>query len=236
MINENKLDLQQMQNYFEGQMGKIRTISDLQLSERDYKTLSVKLKSLSFFSGSENDMDNFMLSIVVYCVYSLIYNEGIDDFETMIWSVINHNQYIERLKLRTHLDTFEEYGINTFGISGTSYEARCKNLTAKHAGVPNCEKNAYYDLISCYLEYNDVERMSNEIFEQLPPKTIHIFEMMDDNVRNSIFLETRIIIQEVLCGKFTRKEIIERHEKVSLNLVDYCLFWNENNKLKRRYR
>ena len=63
MSDGNKINLLQMQKYFEGQMERIRTISDLELSENDFKSLGVKLRSLCFFTGSENDIEDFMLSI-----------------------------------------------------------------------------------------------------------------------------------------------------------------------------
>ena len=82
MNNSGKINLLQMQKYFEGQMKSVRTISDLELSENDYRSLSTRLKSLCFFTGSENDIEDFMLSIVVHSAYSLIYGEVGKSFET----------------------------------------------------------------------------------------------------------------------------------------------------------
>ena len=81
MSYTNKVNLLQMQRYFEGQVDKIRVISDLKLSENEYRSLGVRLKSLSFFDGSEKDIEEYMLSILVYCTYSLIYGDIGTSFE-----------------------------------------------------------------------------------------------------------------------------------------------------------
>lgn len=235
MNNGSKINLLQMQDYFEGQIDKIRTISDLELSENDYRSLGAKLKSLCFFTGSENDIEEYMLSIVVYSTYSLIYGSDFGNFDSIIWMILNKSQYLERMHLRMYKDVFHIYGINIYDITADDYMEKCQRLTARHAGVPNSEKYNYYELISRYLDSNDVEVLYSEIYEKLPYRTKYIFNLLDEEMRKHLLLESRMMVNDVVDGVYNRFELMDKYQDLSISLIDRCFIWNENNKQRIRF-
>lgn len=235
MSDSNKINLLQMQNYFEGQTDSIRTIKDLELSENDYRSLGLKLKSLCFFAGSENDIEDYMLSIVVYSTYSLIYGSEYGNFESIIWMILNKSQYMERMHLRMYKNVFDIYGLSSFGIIEDDLMLCCQRLTARHAGVPNSEKTEYFDLISNHLECNEVKTMYEEIYENLPYRTHFIFSLLDENTRNRILMDSRMLINDVIGGTLNYYELLDKYADLSISMVDRCLMWGENYRQKIRY-
>lgn len=231
-----KINLQQMQKYFEGQMNRVRIISDLELSENDFKSLSARLKSLCFFTGSENDIEDFMLSIAVYSSYSLIYGDVGADFNSIIWMVLNNSQYMERLHLRMLKDVYHIYGLSTYDIDHPDLTECCRELVARHAGIPNCEKNAVFDIISEYLGVIDIAYMQREIYNRLPDRSRYILGMLSEEQRGKLILDMRMLVGDVMDRPAARQEFIARYPQLSYSLIDRCMIWNENNSQRIRYR
>ena len=229
MSSGSKINLLQMQNYFEEQIDKVRIISDLELSENDYRSLSAKLKAFSFFTGSENDIEDYILSIVIHSVYTLIYGNDSNDFDSVIHMFLNKSQYAERMRLVMFRDAFYSYNMNTFEITDSDLRSLCQKIAARHAGVPNSDKKAFYDLISGYLECTEVGKLYESIYEQLPKRTRFIFDLMDEDMRREVLFEARAMISEVVDGILTRNELMQKYNMLSISLIDRCIMWNEDN-------
>lgn len=233
MRSNSKVNLLQMQRYFEGQMDKIRVISDLKLSENEYRSLGVKLKSLSFFLGSENDMEDYMLSIVVYSTYSLIYGTVDTDFEDIFWSVIPENQYMKRMYLRMYKDVFYTYGISIYDVPRIDFLPRCRHLTARHAGVPDSEKSEYYQML-CNSSISDEEHIYGELRDKLPRRTRCIFDMMDEVSRAKLLKDSKQLVQDVLNydDTSTHSALIDKYPELDLNLIVDCIMWGFDKDMK----
>ena len=231
MADGSKMNLIQMQNYFEDRINSIRTLSDLELSLNDYKSLGTKLKSLTFFTGSENNISEIMLSVVVYSTYSLIYWDGKTGIDDIFNIVLSDSQYLERLHLKLFEDAFYEYGLNNYGYDYGDLKDRCIRLIARHAGVPDDEKEEYFDLISRYLECRDVAEMEDEIFDALPYKTKFIFSQLDKASRLCMFMDSRNLIYDVLHGEMSRTDLLKAFPDTSISLIDHCIYWAEKQKI-----
>ncbi|MBQ8317555.1 MAG: hypothetical protein IJX85_04395 [Lachnospiraceae bacterium] len=232
MRSNSKVNLLQMQGYFEGQMDKIRVISDLKLSENEYRSLGVKLKSLSFFVGSENDIEDYMLSILVYSTYSLIYGAVDTDFEDIFWSVIPENQYMKRMYLRMYKDVFYTYGISTYDVPRIDFLPRCKYLTARHAGIPDCDKSEYYRILSN--SSSDEGHIYEEIRDKLPTRTRNILDMMDEVSRYKLLKDSKQLVQDVLDidSLPTHSALIDKYPELDLNLIVDCIMWGFDKDIK----
>ncbi len=229
-MNSNKINLQQTQKFFEEQVDKIRIISDMRLTENEFRSLGAKLKSLSFFAGSENDIEDYMLSIIVYSTYSLIYGETGRSFGSILWQVLNNNQYREKSYLRAYKDGFYAYGLRNFDLRGMDFTTRCQHMTARHAGIPDCDKSEYFDLISNYLGYNDLEILCNELYENLPTRTKYIFGMMETSGRQQMLLSSRDLVHQVIDGNLSRDELVDKYPDLGINLIEDCILWDNNRK------
>ena len=235
MNNGNKINLLQMQDYFEGQMENIHTLSDLELSENDYRSLSAKLKAFSFFAGSDNDLADYMISIVVYSTYTLIYGTDMKEFGAALSMLLSKGQYIEKMRLNMYKDVFFDYGLNTYDINDTDLRMYCQKITARHAGVPNSEKYEFYTLLSDYLECEDAQLLYKQVFEQLPKRTKFIMELMDEDMRRELLLHIKSMMNDVVDGIFVRDELLKRYPKLSVSLIDRCILWNENRNQQIRF-
>ena len=225
MSYTNKVNLLQMQKYFEGQVDKIRVISDLKLSENEYRSLGVRLKSLSFFDGSEKDIEEYMLSILVYCTYSLIYGDIGTGFEETFWQVVPKNQYMKRMYLRMYKDVFYSYGISLYNVPRIDFLPRCIQLTARHAGVPDSEKAIYYQILSGST-FSGEGHMYEELRDILPPRTRYIFDMMDEVSREKLLKESKLLVDDVLNMDMAHnRALIDKYSDLDLNLIVDCIMW-----------
>ncbi len=222
----NKINLLHMQQYFENKMDSVKIISDLELTENEFRSLGAKLKAMAFFSGSENDIEDFMLSVVVYNIYSLIYAETADDFDAAMWMVVNKSQYMERMRLQMYKDVFHIYGLQTFDVATPDLKNYCKQLTAIHAGIPHQEKDQFFDLLEQHLDCEDGDDLYGEIYVNLPIRTRFIFGLMDAVSRKQIFIQCRNMMKDVLSGNYTEEQLFERYYKMPKSTIKGCLAWN----------
>ena len=84
-VSGQKFDLLQMKEYFENQIPNMRVLSDMTLSESDFKSLGAKLKSAFSFTDRKDGIEELMICYLVYWVYALIYwdeDTGIHDVLT----------------------------------------------------------------------------------------------------------------------------------------------------------
>ncbi len=225
MSSNSKVNLLQMQEYFEGQVDKIRVIGDLKLSENEYRSLGVRLKSLSFFAGSEKDIEDYMLSILVYSTYSLIYGNIGTSFEDIFWQVVPENQYMKRMYLRMYKDVFYSYGISTYEVPRIDFLPRCIQLTARHAGVPDTDKAIYYQILSGSTFSSD-GHVYEELRDVLPPRTRYIFDMMDEVSREKLLRDSKLLVEDVLNMDMTHNSaLIDKYPDLDLNLIVDCIMW-----------
>lgn len=233
-----KFDLPQMKEYFEKQIPNIRLLSDMTLSETDFKSLGVKLKSAFSFTDRKEDIGDIMICYLVYWVYALIYwNEenGIHDELTDFCAGLP--QYQLRHHFQLLLDTFADYNIDNFDYCSDSVEELCSMLIARHAGIPNDEKYQVFELIDDYRNQNvSVDRMVSDIYAHLPYKSQYIFSLLDNGTRQDMIWEIRTIIAEICAGTYSREELLSRYPHTSVSLIDYCFYWQEGKALLNQAR
>ncbi len=226
----NKINLLHMQQYFEQKMDSLKIISDLELTENEFRSLGAKLKTMAFFTGSENDIEDFMLSIVVYNIYSLIYAETAYDFDAAMWMVVNKSQYMERKRLQMYKDVFDIYGLQTCEVTATDLKEYCKQLTAIHAGIPAKEKNQFFDLLEQHMDCEDSDDLYSEIYVQLPVRTRFIFGLMESVSRKKILSKCRSMMQDVICEQYTKEQLYDKYTKMAKSNIDGCFAWKESKK------
>ncbi len=232
-VSGQKFDLSQMKDYFESQIPSIRLISDLTLSESDFKSLGAKLKSAFSFKNSKDGMEEIILCYLVYWVYVLLYwdeENGIHDELTDYCAELP--QYKIRYHFQMLVDTFADYGIDDFGYTADSVEELCSMVIARHAGIPNDEKYQVFELIDDYRNQNvSVDAMVADIYAHLPYKSRYIFSLLDSRSRQDVIWEIRTIMTEVSLKTHTREELLEKYPHTSVSLIDYCFYWREGREL-----
>ena len=137
-VSGQKFDLPQMKAYFEEQIPHVRLLSDLTLSQTDFKSLGAKLKSAFAFTDKKDGIEDIMLCYLVYWVHALIYwdeETGIHD------ELTDYCEELPQHQLRHHfemlVDAFADYNIEKFGYKDDNIEELASILIARHAGIPN---------------------------------------------------------------------------------------------------
>ena len=237
-VSGQKFDLAQMKNYFEEQMNNQRLISDMALSEADFKSLGVRLKSAFSFTNNKDGIEDIMLCYLVYWVYALIYwNEesGIHDELTDFFASLPQHQIRHHLELLA--DVFDDYNINKFSYQNEDVSEFCSQLIARHAGIPNDEKYQVFELIDDYRNQNvSVDTMIEDIYGHLPYKSRYIFSLLDRSSRQEMIWEIRMIMAEISSKAYTREELLWKYPLTSVSLIDYCFCWQESRGLQKQVR
>lgn len=232
-VSGQKFDLRQMKEYFEQKIPDIRLLSDLTLSETDFKSLGARLKSAFSFNDRKEGIEDIIICYLVYWVYALIYwkeETGIHDELTDFFSRLP--QYQLRYHFQMLLDCFDDHNIAKFGYSDVNVDALCSKLIARHAGIPNDEKYQVFELIDDYRNQSvSVDTMVSDIYAHLPYKSQYIFSLLDVKSRQDIIWEIRTIMAEICSNAYTREEVLARHPHISVCLIDYCFFWQEGRTL-----
>ena len=222
-----------MKQYFEEQIPHIRLLSDLTLSESDFKSLGAKLKSAFAFTDKKDGIEEIMICYLVYWVYALIYwdeDSGIHD------ELTDYCADLPQYQLRHHfemlVDMFADYDIQKFNYQNDNIEELASILIARHAGIPNDEKYQVFELIDDYRnQHVSVDTMVGDIYANMPYKSRYIFSLIDEQSRQDIIWEMRTIMAEVSSGVYTRDELLSKYPDTSIALIDYCMFWQEGKSL-----
>ena len=237
-VSGQKFDLPQMKAYFEEQIPNVRLISDLTLSEADFKSLGAKLKSAFAFTDKKDGIEDIMICYLVYWVYALLYwdeDSGIHDELTDYCATLP--QYWLRHHFEMIVDLFADYDINKFGYQNDNIEELASILIARHAGIPNDEKYMVFELIDDYRNQNvSVDTMIADIYSHLPYKSRYIFSLLDYQSRQEMIWEIRTIMAEICTGIYSRDEMLDKYPHTSMSLIDYCFFWQEGRSLLNQAR
>lgn len=229
-VSGKKFDLPQMKDYFEKQLPYVRVISDLTLSETDFKSLGAKLKSAFSFTNHKDGIEEIMICYLVYWVYALHYwdeETGIHDELTDYCAKLP--QYQIRHHFQLLMDVVADYNIDDFGYKDVDVAELCSKLIARHAGIPDDEKCQVFELIDDYRNQNvSVDTMVADIYAHLPYKSQYIFSLLDEQSRQDMIWEIRTVMAEVGSGNHVREELLIKYPKISSGLIDYCIYWHEN--------
>lgn len=232
-IQEPRIDLHEMKVYFEQEIHKIHTLSDMELSENDFRRLGFRLKPLFTYDGRGYCADDWMLCAVVYWTYSFIYwddkydktnQEFVQAFEKL-------SQYMRRHQLDLFLECFHDYGLNCYRIQTGNLLQDCKSIVARHAGIPYDEQTIVFELIRRYID-EDSGTILESVLPYLPKKTLHIVNCMDKQTKIELMEELKNLVLAVNELSIGREELIKEFPNISITLISNCLYWNESQLLK----
>lgn len=237
-VSGQKFNLPQMKEYFEMQIPNIRVLSDMTLSETDFKSLGTRLKSAFSFTDRKDGIEDIMICYLVYWVYALLYwdeETGIHDELTDFCADLPQHQLRHHFEML--LDTFADYNIEKFSYQDENVEELCSKLIARHAGIPNDEKYQVFEMIDDYRNQNvSIDTMMADIYAHLPFKSQYIFSLLDETSRQDMLWEIRTIMAETCSQVYTRKELLDKYPHTSISLIDYCFYWQEGKALLNQAR
>ena len=228
-IRHPKFDLHEMQMNFEEKIKQVHTINDLELSENDYKRLGIKLKTLFAFANNSNFADGFMLSVAIYATYQFIYwDEKYLKFNRELFQRFeSQSQYTQRHQLAMFQECFHDFGLNSYHLHSKDLLHNCEQIAARHAGIPEEERDMVFDLISRYL-WVDCDTALDAIQPFLPKKTRHIMSYLDKPLRLGMMDELQNLLRRLETSDATMEKLVEEFSDLSLSLISYGIYWREN--------
>lgn len=231
-IQEPRFDLHEMQMYFEQEIQNVRTLSDLELSENDYRRLGIKLKSLFAFANNSNFADDFMLCIAVYWTYNFIYwDEKYAKFNSELFQMFEElSQYTQRHQLDMFLECFHDFGLNGYQIDTGDLMKNCELTVVRHSGIPIDEQLTMFELLERYATV-DSDIAYQAVAPFLPKKTRHIMSYMDKQMKEAVIEELQKLLQTTV-HIHSKKELLSEFPDMSVSLISHCIFWRESQALK----
>lgn len=221
-----RMTLLQMQEYFISQLDQIDIISDLQLSEEDYRYLATKVKMLFKFANNNTVVDDYKLSIVVYWVFSMVYwdkqNLGALEMDSMFEGL---PQYKKKYYMNVCMETFHEYGLYTYPVNYEEPELYAKAMIAGHAGIPKDEMKRTFEIISEFLNCTDINDMVESIMMELPERTQTIYCCFDDLMKQQMILNIRNLMIACMKGPKSKEVLQEQFSELPLTVVNGMLLW-----------
>ncbi len=222
-----RMSLLDIQNDLSVRMRQLTVISDLDLSEEDYRYLATKIKMLFKFANDNNVVDDYKLSIVVYWVFSMVYwnKEHLGTVE-MGQLFDGLPQYKRKYYMTVCMEAFDEYGIYKYPTMYQELFWSSKAVIARHAGIPKEDRAEVFKTISRYLKCTLIEDMVESVMLELPDKTKAIFCCFDDEMKQKVILNLRNIMIRVLQDDEPKEAVISHYPYVSkgvmTDLMDWC--------------
>ncbi len=232
-IQEPEFELHEIQQYFEREIRHVRIISDLELSEDEYRRLGIKLKSLFAFANNSNFADDFMLCLVIYWTYNHIYRDERNRKlnSELIHSFQEMSQYTQRHYLNMFLECFHDFGLNSYQIASGSVVKDCELLSARHAGIPYDEQMIVLELASQYLPFKP-DAILDTVQSLLPGKTRRIINFMDRQMQCEVVEELQKLLISLETTDVTQEGLLQAFPALSRHLIMNAVQWHENQRLK----
>ena len=135
-----RMSLMDIQKDIIYRLRKTHIISDIKLSLEDYHYIASKIKLLFRIPNDNSIVDDYKLIIVVYWVYSAVFDDAdinFDSFDSLFFGI---PQYKKKYYFQVCMEAFDEYGLNRFGLSSDASPDEYKQLILRHAGCYTFEE------------------------------------------------------------------------------------------------
>ncbi|WP_310604993.1 hypothetical protein [Anaerosporobacter sp.] len=204
-----------------------RIIGDLELTYEEYCFLELKAKGLKRYGNDLTIMEKYRFVVLVSWVFSMRYG-NLDKVNCgMINDKINKlPQHIMRKTIHVVAQTFEDYGINTYGLDIYSTEGLFA-LIGIHAGIPHKAYDRLFGILDDSLNYKDMNRFEGQLMTKLEPRMTVIYEYMDEDTKRKLFHETRDIFIDCRVNNLSIEELKEKYIYAANSILEACARWCE---------
>lgn len=204
-----------------------RIIGDLELTYEEYCFLSLKAKGLQRYENDLAIIEKYRFVTLVTWVFSMRYaNIEKESYEAMHNKVNKLQQHTMRKTIHVIAGTFEEYGINTYGLDIYSLEGLFA-LIGIHAGIPNKAHNRLFNILEESLNYKDMNRFEQQLMLDLEPRMTVIYNYMEEDTKKKLFHETREIFIDCRMNNLSLEELKEKYVYASKSILNSLVCWCE---------
>ncbi len=217
-----------LEHCFYEEENKVRIIGDLNLTNEDYKYMTLKVKGILRYISKVEVMEQYRLCILTTLVFAIRYEKNaaviLKQFEKY-WNQFQQHQY--RFCMQAFGDKLHEIGLSTYSIRIDSSKELMEVLFI-HAGLT---KNIYEKIYELLEQYFDEER--SYLFEE------ELYERMDSLIcRDYPFLSCRSaglkvshllkeLYEACLVRRETLEQMFENFNMLSKQVIEDCYRWCE---------
>lgn len=232
------LSLLEMENLLQEELRKnhkyIRILGDMNLSYEDYKCLLLKLKGIDKYRKNVKVVEQYRLSIIIACIFTLRYEKAEKIEYNKMKDILQHlSQHQVRFCMELFANTYEEYGIPTFGIDVHSIEDLF-SLAAVHAGIPKQIQNDYFHLLDDSLHYTEMGSLQDRLYNDLSPHLRELYKYIDKENKVLAFYDCRNVFMDCKLNQLTEKAALEKYSWVSSDILRGMVKWCEEQKKERQ--
>lgn len=204
-----------------------RIIGDLELTYEEYCFLTLKAKGLQRYENDLVMIEKYRFVLLVSWVFSMRYgNIDKTNYETMYNKINKLQQHIMRKTINIMAGTFEEYGINTYGLDIYSLEGLFA-LIGIHAGIPHKVHKRFFNILEESLNYKDMNRFEQQLMLEIEPRMTAIYEYMEEDTKKKLFHETREIFTDCRMNNLSIEELQAKYVYASKSLLISLVRWCE---------
>ena len=204
-----------------------RIIGDLELTYEEYCFLSLKAKGLQRYENDLVMIEKYRFVTLISWVFSMRYaNIEKVNYETMYNKVNKLQQHTMRKTIHIIAGTFEEYGINTYGLDIYSLEGLFA-LIGIHSGIPHKVHDRLFSILEESLNYKDMNRFEQQLMLELEPRMTLIYEYMEEDMKKKLFHETREIFIDCRMNNLSIDELKYKYVYTSKSILNSLVRWCE---------
>lgn len=204
-----------------------RIIGDLELTYEEYCFLSLKAKGLQRYENDLAITEKYRFVTLVAWVFSMRYaNIEKASYEAMYIKVNKLQQHTIRKTIHVIAGTFEEYGINTYGLDIYSLEGLFA-LIGIHAGIPKKAHDRLFNILEESLNYKDMNRFEQQLMLELEPRMTLIYNYMEEDTKKKLFHETREIFIDCRMNNLSIEKLKEKYVYASKSILNSLVYWCE---------
>ncbi|WP_167958315.1 hypothetical protein [Anaerosporobacter faecicola] len=222
------LEIEEMlENEFRDDQKGIRIIGDLDLTYEDYCFLELKAKGLQRYSNNMVMVEKYRFVVLTTWVFALRYgNLDKINMAKVSKKFTSLQQHIMRKSIHIISETFDEFGLNTYGQNTYTLEGL---LTAigLHAGIPTNVQERLFTVLEESMNYQDMNRFEQQLKFDLEPRLSMIFSYVGSKMTRKILLEYRDIFLECRLNNVNIEQLLERYMNVSKGFIENLVRWCE---------
>lgn len=208
-----------------------RIIGDLDLSYEEYCLLSLKSKGIQCYTNDFEILENYRVVVIVSWVFTLRYapieKVKVDKIKRIF---TNLQQHIVRKTIDTIAETFEELGMNTYGLDIYTLDGLF-TLIGLHAGVPESICDKLFSILDESTNYKDMNSVEHQLLTEMDSRMVLINQYIGDRMARKQIIEIRDLFMDCKLNNMTLNELNSKYPNTSCTLLENCIHWCRENAL-----
>ena len=206
----------------------IRILGDLKISYEDYCYLLLKIRGLEQYHEKLELMEKYRLSVLVSWVIGLRFEKseakGCNRIKNQLLGMEQHHV---RSYIASMLNTFDEYGLNTFQMTENASVEDLLELLVVHTGIPSELQDDFYHLLDDSLSYGDFSSIAGRFLMRLPKHMQHLYTFVKREVVIAMIEDCRKMFADYRLYGITRREAYNKYPLMSSDIMQGCFRWCE---------